>query len=414
MLPRFTALSNGSPLIPVPIVPRRILQLMTESLVDYYRRLEFNPVPIQLESDGAWRAHVLRRRNLYERQLGLPLSWLRGRRVLEFGCNSGENPAVLASMGALLTLVEPNEQVIPDVVELFESRGLTDQIENLFHSGAGDFPVAPVWDLVIAEGFLFSLHDRDAVLRRICGCVGPGGVGVVSFNDRVGMVPELLKRMTAARLARMRGATIDSDVALEGARELFGEDFGALCSSRPFAAWWRDSLVSPFVCEPYLWSYAEIGAILEAEGACFRASSPAWTDADRYSWYKRVQPESQRWEELAGAAQGALPFLLTGWLPTGRNDPASDQVMADLSHFTKAVSAYTEDPGVDVPAPPDVLLSYLATCDDPRVQRFAEDVGELCEAVAGTDPGRLLRVYRDAVALRAAWGAPYHYICFDR
>ena len=78
------------------------------SLLEYYRKNVFNPVPISVEDHKIWNAHVAKRRNLYERHLGIPLPLLRDRSVIEFGCNSGENSLVLAMHGANLTLVEPN------------------------------------------------------------------------------------------------------------------------------------------------------------------------------------------------------------------------------------------------------------------------------------------------------------------
>ena len=60
-----------------------------ETQLDYYQRNNFNPVPIDVEIPKGWESQLAKRRNLYERHLGIPLSLLKGRDVLEFGCNSG-------------------------------------------------------------------------------------------------------------------------------------------------------------------------------------------------------------------------------------------------------------------------------------------------------------------------------------
>src|SRR5438309_10406560 len=100
-----------------------------ESVLAYYQNHKFNPVLIRVEDPGVWDNHFAKRRNLYERHLGLPLSLLRGARVLEFGPNSGENALVPALFGSRLTLVEPNDQVLPRLHQLFDKFGLGGQID---------------------------------------------------------------------------------------------------------------------------------------------------------------------------------------------------------------------------------------------------------------------------------------------
>ena len=101
------------------------------SLVEYYTTNQIDPVPIALDTPEKWAAHVAKRRNLYERHLGVPLSLLGGKRVLEFGCHSGENALVLAHAGARLTLVEPNASVHHRLTTLFDAYGCTAAIEQL-------------------------------------------------------------------------------------------------------------------------------------------------------------------------------------------------------------------------------------------------------------------------------------------
>src|SRR5580658_596497 len=100
-----------------------------DSLVSYYTNLQFNPVLISVEDSAVWKSHFEKRRQLYERHLGLPLAYLDGASVLEFGPNSGENALLPALFGARLTLVEPNEQVLPRLRELFNLFGVQNQIE---------------------------------------------------------------------------------------------------------------------------------------------------------------------------------------------------------------------------------------------------------------------------------------------
>src|SRR5437870_4745313 len=157
------------------------------SVLAFYRDNKFNPVPIGIENRAIWEEHVSKRRNLYEQHLGLPFSFLRDRSVIEFGCNSGENSLVLAAFGAKLTLAEPNEQVLPRLKQLYEHFRLSHRIEALVNQGVDEFKAETTYDLAIAEGFLYTHKNRNEMLRKIVDVIVPGGIGVISFNDRYGM-----------------------------------------------------------------------------------------------------------------------------------------------------------------------------------------------------------------------------------
>ena len=61
----------------------------------YYTSKQINPVEIPL-GGKKWSNHFEQRLNLLERHLKLPASWFKGKRVLEFGPNKGENSLIFA------------------------------------------------------------------------------------------------------------------------------------------------------------------------------------------------------------------------------------------------------------------------------------------------------------------------------
>ena len=143
------------------------------SLLGYYKQNRFNPVPIELESQAAWESHFLKRLNLYQRHFGIPLSLLRNHSVLEIGCNSGENALVLASGAANLTLVEPNEQVLPRLHALFKKFSLEDRIVELSQSGIDDFEPKTLYNVIFSEGFLYTLPNRNEMVQKISALFAP-------------------------------------------------------------------------------------------------------------------------------------------------------------------------------------------------------------------------------------------------
>ena len=389
---------------------------MAETLLSYYQKHEFNPVPIYVESPDAWESHVAKRRNLYEMHLGIPVSLLRGRSVLEIGCNSGENALVLASYGANLTLVEPNDQVLPRLEALFTQFKLKDRIVSLLQTDLDGFTARRTYDVVLAEGFLASLPDRDLLLGKICGLLKPGGIGIISFGDKYGSLVEMTRRLIFWRACRLNGSCDpESEDSIELAHTLYGDDFAQLAASRPLHAWWKDTIVAPVVNKHTLWSYQEIIPLLEDAGCQFYSSSPKWHLADHYDWYKNVQSPADRHRVLVEDWGRALPFIITGVRAPARKMPfLAPEVPQAITKVVAEISDYTtgQAENVGVPSYPAVLQDYLSEFEDAGLNQFNSDMKRLYEAAANTSRDWLVSTYHDCQFLRKYWGTMYHYVSF--
>ena len=396
----------------------RSVDMDSRSLAAYYEQNEFNPVPISLNTTAAWEAHLAKRVNLYERHLGIPPALMRGRSALEFGCNSGENALVLAHFGADLTLVEPNQQVLPRLHELFKRYGQHERIIALEDTGITDFESQKRYDLVVCEGFLYTLENRDELLAKICRLIAPGGYGVVSFNDRCGMCIEYIKRLVNWRTCQAAGLQdVHGSEALEWAQRLFGEDFAALNASRPFEAWWKDTMVNPFISEKFFWSYQDILPVLEEGGCGYLSTSPKWSSVDHFSWYKNVTPPEELHRGLLDDWSKNFLFFLTG---TRVSNPeqigATRDVLDEVSRLIHQISVFTADIGnafADVTYP-TAVDGYLGPIPDDRIQRLRGELADVFEAMSGGDAESIREAYSGTEVLRTLWGAPYHYISFKR
>lgn len=388
------------------------------TVLSYYQEHRFNPVHIPVEQEPIWVSHRAKRRNLYERHLRIPLSLLKGRRVLEFGPSSGENALVLAMHGARLTLVEPNEQVFPRLYDLFDKFGLRKQLDAIVCAGIGDFQTDELYDFVIAEGFLYTLPDRDALLRRMTELVAPGMFGVVSSNDLHGGLIELLRRAILYRACRLAGiADEHSAEGLALARRLFLADFSTLNSSRTLEAWWKDNLVNPCYVTECLWSFPTLFRILDDAGCCVHGCSPDWMTADHHEWYKNVPSRSTRGERIVGNWRDNFSYVLTGQKPTReRPYPADDGVVDAVGALAAAFSDIGRNPPHLDRAPdyPPALDWFLTEQPDPLARRVNVELKALVAALGGTEADGLVRAYSQSGALRSLWGTPYHYLSFCR
>lgn len=386
------------------------------SLLSYYQKHRVNPVPIDLEEQAAWDLHFVKRRNLYERHLGVPLSLLKDRSVLELGCNSGENALVQASLGAKLTLVEPNEQVHPRLKTLFRKFGLENSIVSLIQESVEDYNPQDVYGLVIAEGFLNHLKARDMVLQKICSFVAQNGLGIISFDDRYGHFLEIARKFIFHRVLHLSGINeIHSENSLDLARNLYLEDFEKLNASRPFVAWWQDVLLNPFVSWEYLWSYQDVLPIIEEGGCEFYCSSPKWVSTDDFSWYKNTLDRKKRHQAILEEWKRMLSFLLTGLPPRSRQvEPVSDEVIGSVSNLVKQMSSFVALPGAltDAISYPGALDDYFKASNEAELLGFNEEMKRVLEAANSSDADGIVNAYKSMKILRKLWGAPYHYISF--
>lgn len=68
-------------------------------------------------------------------------------RVFDIGAEEGDFPALWASWGATVTLVEPNPKVWPNIRAIFEANGLVDRVDGYFVGFAGEEELANhKWD----------------------------------------------------------------------------------------------------------------------------------------------------------------------------------------------------------------------------------------------------------------------------
>jgi SAM-dependent methyltransferase len=386
------------------------------SLLQYYQDNKFNPVPIALGTTSAWQSHFAKRQNLYQRHLGIPLSLLKGCSVLEFGCNSGENALVLASVGANLTLVEPNDRVFPRLKALFQQFGLQERVVELVQTGIDSFESEKLYDIVLAEGFLYTLPNRDELLLKIINLLNPGGLAVVAFGDRCSLWLEMLKRMVLWRAYQLQGIDdVHSEEALNIAKCFYAEDFAKLNASRPFEVWWKDTMVCPFLSSAYHWSYPEILSIVEEAGCEFYSSSPQWGSMNHFNWYKNVVDRQSRHSLLLENLASIFPFFLTGLSPSNCEwQPAASEVIDSVVTLVAKMADYTTDSPVESLVYPDALNQYLSNSQDVRLQEFNLEMNNLYKALKSDRVEELLSTYHETKWLRNLWGTPQHYICFTK
>ena len=134
-------------------------------LFDYYAAQDIFPTYSGFESADGLRRHEYLRRRAFADKLKLPARSFRGARLIEFGPDTGENALVFAQWGAACTLVEPNIKAHAKVREYFARFGLSGGLETIIEADISQFAGRPEaaqqYDLVIAEGFIYTVKPES-------------------------------------------------------------------------------------------------------------------------------------------------------------------------------------------------------------------------------------------------------------
>jgi 2-polyprenyl-3-methyl-5-hydroxy-6-metoxy-1,4-benzoquinol methylase len=245
------------------------------AFLDYYAEHKISPVS-QDVSD--LQAHYNRREALY-RHLGVIPSFLAGKSVLEFGPGSGHNALYTASLG-------PKRYVLVDgnPTGLEETRKRLSHFEmdiEVVESRIETFATDERFDMVMCEGVLPWQQEPEALLKKVAHFVAPGGVLLISCNNEISQLSELLRKLQALLMVDRNAPLMERATAL---KTVFQADAASLAGmSRPIEDWIIDQILQPFIGRCL--SIGDSIAALDKDFEVYCTSPNFLID---WSWYKEV------------------------------------------------------------------------------------------------------------------------------
>tara|TARA_R110002126_G_scaffold139859_1_gene284688 strand:+ start:4622 stop:5395 length:774 start_codon:yes stop_codon:yes gene_type:complete len=111
---------------------------------------------------------------------GFLAEYVRGKRVVDFGCNTGDQSLTLLNEGATEVVgIDINEAALSDARALIEREGVADKIQFVTHP---DQIEGEPFDLVLSQNAFEHFDDAKAVLQQMRDMIKPGGHVVLSFG----------------------------------------------------------------------------------------------------------------------------------------------------------------------------------------------------------------------------------------
>ncbi len=253
------------------------------------------------------------------------------------------------------------------------------------------------------------------MLTKMIRLLKPGGMAVVSFNDRYGALLEMTRRAVLWRAATGRAGGYAGQGVFAARRRLLRrrlprpQRFASICrvvEGRPRQPLHgrQVSLELPGDSAPDQAGGLRVPLFVAAmaPGRSFRLVQAACLGGG-----------AQQGRD--GRMAGGDPIFQTGVLPSRAHAPsaAGAEVPRAIARLVDRISVATSAEiwsGGPI-AYPGVLGRYLRSSDDARHRRFGEELERLYASMA-TDGWRgILRTYRSSRLLRERWGVPYQYLC---
>lgn len=248
--------------------------------IDFYEKNKISPVRQNIDDLSL---HVKRRKGLY-RQLGLLASSFEGKKILEIGPGGGYNALVTATFKPKkYVLIEPNSTGFSELKRKFEASDINENVE--FHNCLlEEFTCKEKFDVVLCEGLVQGLPNRNEFLSLLSSFVKEEGVLVITVADEISMFFEILRRYLANELIKNE---TDFEKQIEILVRAFSPHLDTLKGmTRRYDDWCADLLCDAIYNHTF--SVADAIAFFQNEYFFYGASPNIFQD---FRWYKALPNE---------------------------------------------------------------------------------------------------------------------------
>ncbi len=392
-----------------------------KGLHEYYKDRDFKPTFAGFKSDVELDRYEFGRRTLFRDLLGLPPRIFEGGRVCEFGPDTGENALVLARWGAHVTLVEPNPAAWQEIRAYFRRYGLAEQLGDIIGETVESFHSDVRFDLIIAEGFIYTVQPNEMWLSKFRELLTPSGFAVINYLDQAGCLFELVWSMLYARYQQVSG-----EQGVDAAWSLFEPKWNSIAHTRPFESWVKDVLENPFVRLKYLINPAELSAKALQLGLAMHSSWPRYNDPFHPFWHKRIPNEATlEARRRAFIGRSKLSFAFARPLFAVGSEVRTAEINVAVLGLVEAIDGLIDGWDANLAARAQDAVTVLEKAltgqdvmagDTERsaVRAILEALDRTFDLLEAGDPAAIRQHMRTNESLIETWGSTTHYVVFRR
>jgi len=389
-----------------------------DKLFNYYERQNILPTFANFKSAAELAAYAGARRELFSDKLMLPPRLFRDAEVLEFGPDSGENAVVFAGWGANMTLAEPHRQAHEKIHGYFSHFGRTARLRELASSDVEGFASDRRFDVVDAEGFIYTIQPSAKWLSIFHRLLNPDGYAVVSYYERYGGFFELaLKAIYGA------GKALSGRPALETAKLLYQTKWDSIPHTRTFESWQMDVLENPFVRGRYFLDAVDLCTTAHGLGFDIHSAWPSYHDSVDVYWHRKLLSSDEKLRRSVRHLERSRLSFLTGrkLYLVGKVD-AVNEIATLIERLFVDVDRLIDIPFGD--SLPRVISSLASLREATRsTEIFADDAAEITaisatldsfhrifSAIGQRDFSAVAALANTEAAFINTWGQPTHFL----
>jgi hypothetical protein len=387
-------------------------------LFQYYERQDVLPTFGNFKSAVELDRYATQRRELFLDKLALPPRLFREAEVLEFGPDSGENAMVFAGWGARMTLAEPNRQAHDKINAYFAHFDLASRLREVALADVEGFRSDRCFDVVDAEGFIYTIQPTESWLRVFHGLLNADGYAIVSYYERYGGFFELAFKAIHTAAKAITGLPAHDAAAL-----LFTAKWNSIPHTRSFESWLMDVLENPFVRYRYFLDAVALCREADANGFDNHSAWPSYQDTLDIYWHKRIHsPDEKLRRSIQHLRRSRLSFLSGQKLYLAGESQSVNSISSLLESLTRDVDALVDDPfGTTLTSAIAGLASLRAAVesaniladDSNGVEAFNDTLAtfsRIFDAIARRDADGLAALTQSEMPFIRAWGQPAHFL----
>ena len=389
-----------------------------DKLFQYYAHEQFLPTFGNFENAAQLAQYAEARRTVFAEKLMLPIQIFDGADVLEFGPDTGENALVFAQWGAKLTLAEPNLRAHGQIRQYFERFGLNGSIASLRSDDIEAFAGDQKYDVIDAEGFIYTVQPTSLWLGAFSRSLKPGGYAVVSYYETRGTFIELVLKAIHSSCKAL--TSLDS---LAAAEKLYQTKWNSIPHTRPFSSWVRDVLENPFVRLRYFIDAADLCRLANDHDFELHSSWPLYRDSLDIYWHKKALPaEEILRRNISHLRRSPISFLSGQKIYLVGKTEEIEAATHLIDALVTDVDALIENPFGDRLAAFISELKQLRQSirntnilvDDPTAiaefEALVYSLEKIFGAIERKNIDELVRLTNSDPSFIAAWGMPTHFL----
>ena len=383
------------------------------SVLNYYKTKKLNPVPIKFLTKKNLKDHFLKRKNLIQNHLKIPLYSLNDKDYLEFGCNGAENACFFASSGSNIYLAEPHKKIHKIINKNFQRIKKINSLKMLTEKTLEEFNSKKKFDFVIAEGFLNTTKSRNTLFSKLSRFLSQKSVLIINYDDVFGGIFELLKSLLLLKICKMNKIDRFSDESFKISKKIFEKEFNKLNTSRTFFAWWADQLVNPYASKT--WSLKDILKQANKNSLSLYSTSPIFNDSNHFQWYKNSN-------EFSLSSKNNNRLFYNQWKKSlisiifGKKqkklDNIDENVISEIEKLSNKISKFISNPkknDVKLKIPKN-FIKLMKKCGNVTIANEFESLLKLLNS--DKNPEKLIKFYENTSELKKTWGSLLHYVAF--